>query len=58
MSKIAGYISIEEWAQIHTILTMYRDERMWNKVRQDLSKHLNEVISKLNKGDENGCTMG
>lgn len=52
MSKVAGYISIEEWAQIHTILTLYRDEVMWNKVRADLSKHLSEVVSKLNKGDE------
>ena len=50
--KVSSYISIEEWAQIHTILTIYRDERLWVKVREDLSKHLTEVISKLNKGDD------
>ena len=48
MSDFPSYIPVEDWLQLHTVFTLYRDERLWQKVRDDLGDHLLEVINNLN----------
>jgi len=48
MSKIREYIPVDEWLQLHTVFTLYRDERLWQKVRESLGGSLTEVINNLN----------
>jgi len=55
MSKIREYIPVDEWLQLHTVFTLYRDERLWQKVRESLGGSLTEVINNLNsEEDEEG----
>jgi len=52
MSEIESYIPVEDWLQLHTVFTLYRDERLWQEVRNSLSDHLAEIIHNLNNEED------